>query len=180
MAHRTGVALHGAVRDGAVACDDAMRNAGPTTRAVAGIATAVGAGGTGSEAAHAVTSSPARRGMKATAMKTASGMKATAAAKTASGMKASATMETAATPEAAAPTTMKTAAPATATGRLGNICEHQPCNCAREDRGEHQRNPFAARSSQHVFLHPAAVRNTGSQSVLLATLYVVNKFRQRD
>jgi hypothetical protein len=87
--------------------------------------------------------------MKAAAMKTASGMKATAAVKTASGMKASATMETAPTPEAAASTTMKTAASATA--RLGYVCEHQPC--AREDRGEHQRNLFAARNSQHVFLH---------------------------
>ena len=153
MAYRTSVALDHAVRDGAVSCDEAMRNAGPTMIVVARIATGVGAGGMGLEAAHAVTS-PARRGvegMKAAAMKTASGMKATAAVKTASGMKASATMETAPTPEAAAPTTMKTAASATA--RLGYVCEHQPYNCAREDRGEHQRNLFAARNSQHVFLH---------------------------
>ena len=137
MAYRTSVALHHAVRDGAVACDEAVRNAGPTMIAVARIATGVGAGGMGLEAARAVTASPARRGvegMKAAATKTASGMIATAASKTASGMKASATMETAthaateaaatameaaapATMEATAPTSMKTAASATA--RLG-------------------------------------------------------------
>jgi hypothetical protein len=137
MAYRTGVALHRAVRDGAVACDEVMRNAGPAMIAVARIATGVAAGGMGLEAAHAVTASAARRGveaMNAAALKAASGMKATAAVKTASGMKASATVETAAaTPDAAAPTTMRTAAAATA--RLGQVCEPQRYNCAREDRG---------------------------------------------
>jgi len=158
MAYRTGVALHHAVRDGAVACDEAMRNAGPTMIAVARIATGVGVGGTGLEAAHAA-SSPARRGMegmKAAAVKTASGMKASATVETAAAMEAatSTTMEaaTSTTMEAAAPTTMETAASATA--RLGYVYEHQPYNCAREDRGEHQRNLSAARNSQHVFLHP--------------------------
>ena len=77
--------------------------------AVTRIATGVAAGGMGSEAARAITASPARRGVE--------GMKA-AATKTASGMKASAT--TTATPtatEAAAPATMEAAASATA--RLG-------------------------------------------------------------
>ena len=144
MAYRTGVALHHAVRDGAVASDEPMRNAGPSMIAVACIATGVGSGGTGLEAARAVTASPAWRG--------AEGMKA-AATKTASGMEASATMKTAtpAATEAAAPTTMKTAASATA--RLGLACEHQPYNCAREDRGERQRNLFPAPNFQHNFFH---------------------------
>ena len=155
MAYRTGVALHHAVRDGAVACDEAVRNAGPTMIAVARVATGVGVGGTGLEAAYAVAASPARHGvegMKASTTKTTSGMKATAAVKTASGMKASATMETAthAAMEAAAPATME-AAPATA--RLGYVCERQPHDCAREDNSECQRNMSAARSSQHIFLH---------------------------
>ena len=148
MAYRTGVALHHAVRDGAVACDEAVRNAGRTMMAVARIATGVGAGGMGLEAAHVVTASPARRGvegMKAAATKSASGMKATAAVKTASGMKASATMET------ATHAAMEAAAPATA--RLGYVCERQPHDCAREDNSECQRNLSAARSSQHIFLH---------------------------
>jgi hypothetical protein len=139
--------------------------------AVARIATAVGADGMRLEAARAVTASPAWRGvegMKAAATKTASGMKATATVKTASRMKASATMETAthAAMEASASTTMETAAPTAveaaaptaveataATARLGYVCEHQPYNRAREDRGERQRNLLAARSSQHGFLH---------------------------
>src|SRR5216683_3494092 len=108
MAYRTGVALHHAVRDGAVACDEAVRNAGPTVIAVARVATGVGVGGTGLEAAYAVAASPARHGvegMRASTTKTTSGMKASAAVKTASGMKASATMETPthAAMEAAAP-----------------------------------------------------------------------------
>jgi hypothetical protein len=69
---------------------------------------------------------------------------------------ASTTMETAAPTavEAAAPTAVEaTAAATSATARLGYVCEHQPYNRAREDRGERQRNLLAARSSQHGFLH---------------------------
>ena len=131
MAYRTGVALHHAVRDGAVACDEAVRNAGPTMIAVVRIATSGDAGGMGLEAASAVTASPARRGvegMKAAATKTASGMKATATTmKTATGTKATATVETATT------ATVETAAPAAAMARLGYVCEREPRHCARQD-----------------------------------------------
>jgi hypothetical protein len=148
MAYRTGIAQGCAVRDGAVACDEAVRNAGPTMIAVARIATGVGAGGTGLEAARAVTASPARRGvegMKAAATKTASGMKATAATtmKTATGTKATATVETAtaatvettttATVETTTTATVETTAPAAATARLGYVCEREPRHCARQD-----------------------------------------------
>src|SRR5262245_37817977 len=168
MAYRTGVTPHHAVRDGAVACDEAVRNARPTMIAGARPVTGVGVGGMGLEAACAVTASPARRGvegMKAAATKTTSGMKATAAAKTASRMKAAATMEpathaameaTASTAMETASTTMETAAsamksaPAPAMARLGYVCERQPHECAREDTSECQRNLLAAHSSQHV------------------------------
>jgi hypothetical protein len=85
-------------------------------------------------------------------METSSGMKAPAV-KTASGMKASATMETAthAATEAAA-ASMETTAPATA--RSGWVWERQPHECSRQDPSECQRNPIAAPSSQHVFLPP--------------------------
>ena len=63
MAHRTGVAPHHAARDGAVSCDEAVRNARQTMMAVDGVATCVGVGGAGLEAARAVTASPARRGV---------------------------------------------------------------------------------------------------------------------
>jgi hypothetical protein len=114
MAYRTGVALHHAVRDGAVACDEAVRNAGPTMIAVARIATSGDAGGMGLEAASAVTASPARRGvegMKAAATKTASGMKATATVETTT----TATVETttSATVETTPAATVETTAPAT-------------------------------------------------------------------
>jgi hypothetical protein len=149
MAYRIGVAQGYAVRDGAVACDEAVRN-----------------GRMGLEAARAVTASPARRGvqgMKAAATKTASGMKATATMETASGMKATATMKTAsgtkatatvesataATVETAATAAMKTAA--TAMARLGYVCEREPRHCARQDRSKRQ-NLFA-RGSQHIVLH---------------------------
>jgi hypothetical protein len=129
MAHRIGIAQGYAVRDGAVACDEAVRNAGPTMIAVAGVATGEGVGGVGLEATYAVTG--VRRGvegMKASTTKTTSGMKA-ATMKAASGTKATATVETttAATAETAAPAAMKTAATATmkttATARLGYVCE---------------------------------------------------------
>ena len=140
MAYRTGVALHHAVRDGAVACDEAVRNAGATMIAVARIATSGDAGGMGLEAASAVTASPARRGvegMKAAATKTASGMKATATVETTT----SATVETtpAATVETTAPATVEAAATAamktaaTAMARLGYVCEREPRHCARQD-----------------------------------------------
>jgi hypothetical protein len=142
MAYRTGVALHHAVRDGAVACDEAMRNAGATMIAVARIATGVGAGGMGLEAARAVTASPVRRGvesMKAAATKTACGMKATATVETAAPATvetaAPATVETAttATVETATTATVETAAPAAAMARLGYVCEREPRHCARQD-----------------------------------------------
>jgi hypothetical protein len=82
---------------------------------------------------------------------TAAAMEATASAT----MEAAAAtaMEAAATAamEAAAPATMKTTAPAMA--RLRRAGERQPYNCARKDPSERQRNLFAARSSQHIFLH---------------------------
>jgi hypothetical protein len=159
MAYRTGVALHHAVRDGAVACDEAVRNAGPTMIAVVRIATSGDAGGMGLEAASAVTASPARRGvegMKAAATKTASGMKATATVETTPAATveaaATATVETAtsatvettpaatvettapATVEAAATAAMKTAA--TAMARLGYVCEREPRHCARQNPSE--------------------------------------------
>jgi len=148
MAYRTGVALHHAVRDGAVACDEAVRNAGPTMIAVARIATSGDAGGMGLEAASAVTASPARRGvegMKAAATKTASGMKATATVETttAANMETAATATaetaTAATVDTATTAAMKTAATATmktaatATARLSYVCEGEPHDCARQD-----------------------------------------------
>jgi hypothetical protein len=64
-------------------------------------------------------------GMKASATKTASGMKATAA--------------------------VETAAPAAAMTRLGHVCEREPHHCARHDPSKRQ-NPFVP-SSQHLFLH---------------------------
>jgi hypothetical protein len=159
MAYRTGVALHHAVRDGAVACDEAVRNAGPTMIAVARIATSGDAGGMGLEAASAVTASPARRGvegMKAAATKTASGMKATATVETTTTATVetttsatvetttSATVETtpAATVETTAPATVEAAATAamktaaTAMARLGYVCEREPRHCARQNPSE--------------------------------------------
>jgi hypothetical protein len=152
MAYRVGIAQGYAVRDGAVACDEAVRNAGPTMIAVGHVATGEGVRGVGLEATYAVTTSAARRsvqGMNAPTTKTTSGMKA-ATMKTASGTKAAATvetttaanMETTATAETAtaavetATTTaaMKTAA--TATARLGYVREGEPQDCARQDPSE--------------------------------------------
>ena len=149
MADRTGIAQGHAVRDGAVACCEAMRNAGPTLIAVARVATGVGVGGVGLEAAYAVTAS-------APTTKTTGGMKAAATMKTASGMKATTTVETAtATMKTTAAATMKTtAAAATAMARLGHVCEREPHDCACQDPGEHQHDLFAAPSSQHILLHP--------------------------
>jgi hypothetical protein len=127
MAYRTGVALHHAVRHGAVACDEAVRNAGLTMIAVGRVASGEGVGGMGLEAARAVTASPARRGVE--------GMKA-AATKTASGMKATATVETTttATVETTPATTVETTATAaTAMARLGYACEREPHHCARQN-----------------------------------------------
>jgi hypothetical protein len=162
MAYRTGIAQGYAVRDGAVACDEAVRNAGPTMIAVGRVATGEGVGGVGLEATYAVTTSAARRGvqgMNAPTTKTTSGMKA-ATMKTASGTKATATVETttaanmetaatataetatAATVETATTAAMKTAATATmktaatATARLSYVCEGEPHDCARQDPSE--------------------------------------------
>jgi hypothetical protein len=117
MPYRTCIALRYAVRDGAVACDEAMRNARPTMIAGADAATSVGMGGMGLEAVYAVAVSPARpgvEGMKAATTKTTSGMKATATMETA----ATTTVETAATTttvETAATTAVSASAPAVAT-----------------------------------------------------------------
>src|SRR6516164_2758954 len=136
MAYRTGIAQGDAVRDGAAACDEAVRNGGLTMiAAVARVATGVGVCGARLEAWSAVTTSRVRRGvegMKAPTTKTSSGMKATAVE-----------TATSATVEAAA----------TATARAGYVCERQYHDCARQDPSERQPNPFAVRSSQHVFLH---------------------------
>ena len=81
MAYRTGIAQRHAVRYGAIACDEAVRNGGLTMIAVARVTTGEGAGGMGLEAAHAIAASTARRGvegMRAPTAKTASGMKAAA------------------------------------------------------------------------------------------------------
>ena len=117
MAYRTGIAQGDAVRDGAAACDEAVRNGGLTMiAAVARVATGVGVCGARLEAWSAVTTSRVRRGvegMKAPTTKTSSGMKAAATMKTASGTKATAVeTATSATVEAAA----------TATARAGYVC----------------------------------------------------------
>src|SRR5215468_1535965 len=137
MPYRIGVPLRHAVRDGAIACDEAVRNARPIMIAGAR-ATGVAMGGMGLEAVCTVAVSSARPGVE--------GMKA-ATTKPTGGMKATATMETA----AATVETAATTAPATA--RLRCVRERQPHDCAREDPSEDQPNLFAARSSQHIFLH---------------------------
>ena len=137
MPYRIGIPLRHAVRDGAVACDDAVRNARRTVIAGARAATGVDMGGMGLEAMCAVPVSlaqPCVEGTKAATTKATGRMKATAA-----------TMET-------APTTMKTTS-ASAMARLGYVCERQPHECARKDSSECERNLFAANSTQHVFLH---------------------------
>ena len=152
MPYRIGVPLRHAVRDGAIACGEAVRNARPIMIAGARAATGVATGGMGLEAVCAVAVSPARpgvEGMKAATTKATGGMKATATMET-----ATATMETAAaTVETAAATMETTATTAPATARLRCVRERQPHDCAREDPSEHQPNLFAARSSQHIFLH---------------------------
>jgi hypothetical protein len=153
MPYRIGVQLRHAVRDGAVACDEAVRNARPTMIAGARAATGVGMGGMGLEAVCAVAVSSARpgvEGMKAATTKATGGMKATATMKN-----AAATVEAAAaaTVEATATTMETAAATAPAMARLRCVRERQPHDCAREDPSEHQPNLFAARSSQHIFLH---------------------------
>jgi hypothetical protein len=157
MAYRTGVALHHAVRDGTVACDGALRNAGPDM--IAGGCAATGEAGMGLEAASAVIASAARRSVE--------GMNASTTTKTTSGMKAAATVETApATMEATAPATVEATSPATvettatatvetaaaaaAMARLGCVCAREPRHCARQDR---KRQNLSAPSSQHIFLH---------------------------
>jgi ribonuclease E len=160
MAYRTGVALHHAARDGAVSCDEVVRNARQTMMAVDGVATCVGASGAGLEAAYSVTASPTRHGVegvKASTTKTASGMKATATVETTTAATvetaAAATVETAAPAavETAAPAAVETAAPAAAMARLGYVCEREPRQCAHHDPSKRQ-NLFAP-SSQHLFLH---------------------------
>ena len=125
MPYRIDVALRDAVRDGAVACDDAVRNARRTVIAGARAATGVDMGGMGLETVCAVVVSPTRpsvEGMKAATTKTTSGMKAAATIKTASGTKATAVeTATSAAVETAATAAMEAAAPATA--RAGYVCE---------------------------------------------------------
>ena len=157
MAYRTGIAQGDAVRDRAAGCDGAARNTGPTTIAVASVATRIGVGGVGLEAAYAVTTTYVRRGVegvKASTTKTTSGMEAAATMKTTSGMKATASTETtAAAMEAAAPAMKTTPTPAPAMARLSYVCERQLHECAREDPSECHQNLIAAHSFQHVFLH---------------------------
>jgi hypothetical protein len=109
-------------------------------------------GGMGLEAVCAVAVSSARpgvEGMKAATTKATGGMKATATMKN-----AAATVEAAAATMETTATTMETAAAtAPAMARLRCVRERQPHDCAREDPSEHQPNLFAARSSQHIFLH---------------------------
>ena len=162
MAYRAGIAQGYEVRDRG---DGAVRNARPTMITGACVATGVGAGGMGLEAAPAVAASSARRGvegMKAPTTKTTSGMKAAATIKTAGGTKAtavetatSATVETdaPATMKAAATATMKTTATAAAVARLGYVCEREPNACGSQDCSERQRDLFAAPRPQHIFLH---------------------------
>ena len=92
------------------------------------------------------------KGVKASTTKTAGGMKA-ATVKPASGTKTTATVEAATAPTVETAATMKTTAAATATARLGYVCEPESHSCANQDPSERQRNLFAAPSSQHSFLH---------------------------
>jgi len=151
MPYRIGAPLRHAVRDGAVAWDEAVRNARTTKIAGARATTGVAMGGMGLEALCAVPVSlaqPCVEGTKAATTKATGRMKATAAT-----METTATtMETAATTMETAPTTMKTTS-ASAMARLGYVCERQPHECARKDSSECERNLFAANSTQHVFLH---------------------------
>jgi len=134
MAYRAGIAHGHAVRDGVAACDGAARNARLTIAAVARVATGIDVGGAGLEAAYAVAASPARHGVegvKASTMKTASGMKTTAPMET-----AATTMETAAaTMKTAAASTMEAAA-ASATACLGHVYARHPQDRACEDPSE--------------------------------------------
>jgi hypothetical protein len=155
MAYRTGIALGHPVRDRAAGCNGAARNARPTMIAVTRVAPGVGVGGAGLEAAYAVTASPARhgvKGVKSSATKPASGMKATAPAETPAPMETAATTMEATTMEAAATTMEAAAAPATA--RLGYVRERQPHDCACEDPSERQPDQLAVDSSQHIFPPP--------------------------
>ncbi|WP_084804718.1 hypothetical protein [Bradyrhizobium sp. NAS80.1] len=164
MADRIGIALGYPVRDGAVGCDEAVRNAGSNMNTGGRVATGEDVGRVGLEAACAETASRVWRGVKgvkASTTKTASGMKA-ATVKPASGTKTTATVEAATAPTVETATaaavetaaaTMKTTAAATATARLGYVCEPEPHGCANQDPSERQRNLFAAPSSQHSFLH---------------------------
>jgi hypothetical protein len=167
MAYRNRVALDHVVRDGVITCDDAR----PTDIAVY-IATGSDVGGVRLEMPPAETGSPARRGMQgmeAAAMNSAA-MKTTSMKAATTVEAAPAAMETASTAvETATAATMETAASAMATaasttsGRLRHVCEHEPCNGAREDRGKRQRDLHAASNSQHIFLHLIRRRSEGRQ-----------------
>ena len=148
MAYGAGIAHGHAVLDGVAACDGAARNARLTIVAVARIATGIDVGGAGLEAAYAVAASPARHGVegvKASTMKTASGMKTTAPMETAATTMetAATTMETAANTMETAAATMKTAAASTmeaaaasATACLGHVYARHPQDRACEDPSE--------------------------------------------
>jgi hypothetical protein len=127
-------------------------------------------------------------------VKTAAGMHAAAMETSATAVKAATTAveaSTATTVEAATATAMEAAATATVeaaattTTAMGaclcRVCEHEPCDRAREDRGERKRNLFAG-SSQHVFLHPDGARRLGTPAVpgdALGKPWGSNKFRRR-
>ncbi len=94
------------------------------------------------------------RGMHAaTAVETASAAVETAAATMEAATTAAVKAATSSAMEAAASTATRTAATtAMRACRVGCACEQKPCDSAREDRDERQRNRLAASSSQHVFL----------------------------
>jgi hypothetical protein len=110
----------------------------------------------------AATTRPCSR-MHASAMEasaTAKTSATTAVEATTTGVEASSTSTAMETSASAAVETASTApvgaATTTATRACGlrQVCGQKPRDGAREDRGEHRRNAFAASSSQHVFLHP--------------------------
>jgi hypothetical protein len=130
------------IEDGGAGCNGAARNA-PARHGTEGMK--------GSTTKNTAPTMKTSRGIKATAAKTASGMKASASMETAT----HAAMEAATTAsmETTAPTaTMKTA-PAPDTSRLGWACARHLHECARQGAYKCQRNPLGVHSSEHVFLH---------------------------
>ena len=168
-------------------------------------ATPIAAGETAGRVALETTRARRRvNGMKAASARPC-GMHSTATAETSATVKTAAagmhaaTMETSATTVEATTAAVKTSTAAvastaaaveaaTATAAMGaslcRVCEHEPCDRAREDRGERQRNLFGnlfAGSSQHVFLH-LMERRSGTPAApgdALETPWGDKKFRRR-